>query len=439
MNKRTVTGLPVIQNTDAFKDAVYAIADTYETCFVYDSCRAGVACDHKKYELMAALGVAKQLSVDVKNLDDLYEFHQQHKDWIFGGFSYDLKNELEDLVSENPDAIEFPVLRFFVPEHVILLSADGKTAELQSTGDVQAIQEQLAGQAGSAYHEEYKQPEFKSSLNRNEYLSHVENIREHIRAGDVYELNYCMQYVAESDYPPGTMPLYRQLTGISPVPFAAFARFDDFEILSASPERYLCKRGNTVISQPIKGTAGRSANPASDLQNRQRLQNSLKDRAENVMIVDLVRNDLARTCIPGSVQVQELFGIYEFPQVFQMISTIRGTVQPGAKWTDLIRHSFPMGSMTGAPKIAAMKLIDKFEDFSRGWYSGSLGYVSPSGDFDFNVLIRSIFINRAKRRMMYAVGGAITIDSDPGDEYQECMWKASAIRSLFSDTSPSGE
>lgn len=202
--------------------------------------------------------------------------------------------------------------------------------------------------------------------------------------------------------------------------------------MCASPERYLFKDGVKVLSQPIKGTARRDADVTIDSQIKQELRNSIKDQAENVMIVDLVRNDLARSCETGSVHVDELFGIYSFPQVHQMISTVSGELKPGVPFTNAIHYSFPMGSMTGAPKIKVMELIELYEQQRRELFSGTVGYINPEGDFDFNVVIRSLFYNAATQYLSYQTGGAITYDSDPMKEWEEMRLKAWALERIFS-------
>ncbi|NRB65024.1 MAG: anthranilate synthase component I family protein, partial [Saprospiraceae bacterium] len=198
-------------------------------------------------------------------------------------------------------------------------------------------------------------------------------------------------------------------------------------MLCASPERFLRKRNDVLISQPIKGTRSRGLTPQEDEALKQDLMNSQKDRSEHVMIVDLVRNDLARSSLTGSVQVSELYGIYSFAQVHQMISTIQSRLRPDIPLVEAIRNAFPMGSMTGAPKIKAMELIDQLESTKRSIYSGAIGYISPEGDFDFNVVIRTLFLRQDVGYLSFSVGGAIVYDSDPEQEYQECMWKAKAI------------
>jgi para-aminobenzoate synthetase component 1 len=271
-----------------------------------------------------------------------------------------------------------------------------------------------------------EQISIQSRVDKDTYLSTIREIQQHIGRGDIYELNYCQEFYAEQvSIDPVTM--YQQLTSISPTPFAGFLKIEEHSILSASPERFLCKRGQKLISQPIKGTARRSTNPAEDEMRRSALKADRKEQAENVMIVDLVRNDLTKNAVPGTVLVEELFGIYSFPQVHQMISTISCLLREEIHIIDAIKNVFPMGSMTGAPKIKAMQLIETFERSKRAAYSGALGYIDPQGDFDFNVIIRSILYNANHRYLSFQVGGAITYAADPEHEYEECLLKASGI------------
>jgi para-aminobenzoate synthetase component 1 len=219
---------------------------------------------------------------------------------------------------------------------------------------------------------------------------------------------------------------------ISPNPFAAFYRLQDKYLLCASPERFLMKTGNQISSQPIKGTNKRDLlNSLHDDELKKELAESRKDQSENVMIVDLVRNDLTKICKEASVKVDELFGIYSFPQVHQMISTIRGELKEATPFSQIISATFPMGSMTGAPKHRVMQLIDEYEPSSRGIFSGSVGYINPDGDFDFNVVIRSIMYNATNRCLSYQVGSGITFYSDPEKEWVECMLKAEAIKKVL--------
>ena len=221
--------------------------------------------------------------------------------------------------------------------------------------------------------------------------------------------------------------MFLQLSQHSPAPFSSFFRLNEHFILCASPERFLQKKGNKILSQPIKGTIKRGETIEEDQLLKQTLRNNLKEQSENVMIVDLVRNDLSHIAKDGSVKVDELFGIYTFPQVHQMISSISCEIKESIDAIDVIKACFPMGSMTGAPKVKAMELIDLYESSKRGVYSGSIGYFSPNGDFDFNVVIRSILYNDNKQKLSFSVGSAITHHSVPEEEYQETLIKAKAI------------
>jgi para-aminobenzoate synthetase component 1 len=261
-------------------------------------------------------------------------------------------------------------------------------------------------------------------------MQQIGRLREHIREGDCYEINYCTGRVC-GDVDVDPLVVFSKLNELSPAPFAAYYKLGDLHLMCASPERYVKKEGAHILSQPIKGTARRGMNVAEDEANKQDLRNSIKEQAENVMITDLVRNDLARTCDPGSIVVDELFGVYTYPQVHQMISTVSGTIRAGMPFTDVLRYSFPMGSMTGAPKFKVMQLIEQYEHARRGLFAGTVGYVSPVGDFDFNVVIRSLFYDAVAQCISYQTGGAITWDSVPEEEWDEMRLKARALEQIF--------
>jgi para-aminobenzoate synthetase component 1 len=268
-------------------------------------------------------------------------------------------------------------------------------------------------------------------ISKAAYLEAIDKILALIKRGDFYEINYCQAFDVEhlSAHP---VEVYSNLMQVSPTPFACFYKNSSDYLLCASPERYLQKKGNQLISQPIKGTIKRNLhNDSDDKLQVEALQNSSKDKSENVMVVDLVRNDLSRICEQGSVKVSELFGIYSFPQVHQMISTITGTLSSNTLFSEILEATFPMGSMTGAPKKSVMETIDALEPTKRGLYSGTVGYFNPAGDFDFNVVIRSIFYNSDTKKASYGVGGGITIYSDPEKEYEECLLKAAAIKKVL--------
>ena len=346
--------------------------------------------------------------------------------WLFGYLGYDLKNQLEKLQSKNPAAISFPDSLCFEPLHLFIWENDAirVSSDLPEQELLTVIQNfKLLKQA-----EQIGNIEAKVSF--EQYCQNVEAIKNHIVEGDIYELNYCIEFFARNSIinPTNT---YLHLCELSPMPFSAMLKLEDKYILCASPERFLKKTGQKLISQPIKGTIRRGKDPEEDEVNYLKLKNSEKEIAENMMIVDLVRNDLARSAVIGSTQVTEFFGIYPFKQVFQMISTIESELLPTISAQKALANAFPMGSMTGAPKIKAMELIEQYENSKRGVFSGAIGYFSPKGDFDFNVVIRSIFYDAKEQKVSFQVGSAITYDAQAEEEYQECMLKAQAIREVL--------
>ncbi len=360
----------------------------------------------------------------------LDDFLEAQGDWIFGHLSYDLKNRIEPLYSSHPDHIGFEDLCFFVPRIVCML--DGQCLRIGSTGpDPEEVYRDICATTATKESPGVPDMDISQRISREDYLATIRQLQAHIRRGDCYEINYCMEfYAAETSIDP--VAVYRKLARHSPNPFSACYRNGDQYLLCASPERYLRKEGLRLISQPIKGTAPRlPAHPGEDNAQAERLQQSKKERSENVMVVDLVRNDLSRVCQEGTVQVDELFGVYRFPQVFQMISTVSGLQRQGTRFTDILRASFPMGSMTGAPKKRVMELTEQYERSRRGLFSGAVGYFTPEGDFDFNVVIRSILYNADSGYLSFPAGSAITHYADPEQEYDECMLKASAIRQVL--------
>ena len=365
---------------------------------------------------------------------DLQKAHREHPSFLVGYVGYDIKNQLEDLGSRNPDRLGFPDAYFVEPEWVIDFqhSDDSEEAILvQGDGDVQACADAICAFI-LPVRPAVRLPNHKIQcrVTPGEYQTNVRQIQAHIRAGDVYEVNYCLEFFIENAQldPSAT---YHALNQRSPMPFSGFLKLGDRYIIGASPERFLKKTGRRIVSQPIKGTIRRGQTPDEDASLRDQLLNSEKERAENLMIVDLVRNDLARSAETGSVRVDELFGIYGFQQVYQMISTVSATLRETVSWADALRNAFPMGSMTGAPKIRAMQLIDDLEVSRRGVYSGAMGFVTPDGDFDFNVVIRTLLYNAHRRYASFSVGSAITYDADPAQEWAECLLKAQAIRDVL--------
>lgn len=361
-------------------------------------------------------------------LTKLQHFLDTHKgQHLVGYISYDVKNELENLVSSNEDRLQFPLIYFWSPKYVVRMKNEqfdfvqgDKTDE-----SFEFLNFFLEEETDQNFHN-YDFP-FRPRIKKAKYINNVNSLKEHIQRGDIYEVNYCQEFHAEGVEINFPLDAYFKLNGITRAPFSSFLTFDDWSIFCGSPERFLNKNGSKLISQPIKGTSKRGKSDDEDEQLKKALQSNPKERAENVMIVDLVRNDLSKIAKPGSVNVDELFGVYTFETVHQLISTISCEVDEDKSLTDILRATFPMGSMTGAPKIKAMELIEKHEDFKRGVYSGTLGYISPNGDFDFNVIIRTLLYNRSKKYLSCSVGGAITINSDPEKEYEECLVKVQRI------------
>lgn len=350
--------------------------------------------------------------------ESLKQFHQNS--WLFGYLGYDLKNEVEKLSSENTDHVEFPAISFFQPEHIIFFEEEGIRIESE---DMDLIDTILSTQI-SMIDSQFTSP--NSSVRKADYIQHIEALRNHIEEGDCYEINFCQEFHGEVlTWNP--VETFLELNRISPKPFTCFQKHDQQYILSASPERFIKKEKSKVISQPIKGTRSRGNSITEDEALKKELRNSEKEMAENMMIVDLVRNDLARTAKTGTVKVEEMFGIYSFQQVHQMISTIVSEAKDDVHFVDIIKNAFPMGSMTGAPKVKVMQLIEHYENTKRGAFSGAAGYIKPSGDFDFNVLIRSLFVNDQTMKYSFQVGSAITYDSVAEEEYEECLVKAKAI------------
>jgi para-aminobenzoate synthetase component 1 len=263
-------------------------------------------------------------------------------------------------------------------------------------------------------------------MSKEEYIQKFDVIKENIQLGNCYEMNFCHEFYTES-IKIDPWKTYQNVNELTNAPFSCFFKKNKQFILSASPERFLKKEGNKITSQPIKGTAKRGRTKEEDTRIKYELENNQKERAENVMIVDLVRNDLSKTAKTASVKVEELCKVYSFDTVHQMISTVTSQIEKTTHCVDVLKSTFPMGSMTGAPKIAAMKLIEKLETTKRGVYSGAVGYFTPEQDFDFNVIIRSILYDSKRENISFMVGGAITIKANAEQEYQETLLKAEAL------------
>jgi para-aminobenzoate synthetase component 1 len=428
MSNRAFVSFPV---ADLYKTKQQVLNWTsrFNTCCFLDNQ------EHKSnthsFECLAAVGEKSSLEAKSGNaFEQLNQYSFKENDWLFGHFSYDLKAETNGVPSHLPDQIGFPDLFFFVPRIIVLLNHDRLSIGLFEDNHDQVLREIQ----DSPVMTEIKEGDpviVRQRVEKPEYIRIIDKLKEHIFRGDCYEINFCQEFYAKQvDLDPIT--LFQLLNQNSPSPFSAYYTVSGKYLLCASPERYLKRKGDTILSQPIKGTAPRDLdNKQQDDRLKEDLYNSEKDRAENVMVVDLVRNDLSRICRPDSVKVEELFGIYSFSQVHQMISTIQGRLKEGLGWTQMIASTFPMGSMTGAPKKRVLELIEKYEKSKRGLFSGAVGYVKPDQDFDFNVVIRSLLYNKPERYLSYFAGSGITAKSDPEKEYEECLMKVSAIEKIL--------
>ncbi|MDA7762086.1 anthranilate synthase component I family protein [Crocinitomicaceae bacterium] len=368
---------------------------------------------------------------DVNCFEDIEQFTTKYNNsYIFALFSYDLKNEIENLSSNNSDEIGFPAVVLWCPEVVVRISN-------HQYEYVQGVEKDEHNDFISSILNENTVADLKETVSfsprtsKEKYLDTVNKLKEHIQKGDIYEVNYCQEYISYNTDIKYINNTYVNLNKITKAPFSCLFHFDEFAVFSCSPERFLQKDHLHLIAQPIKGTSKRGINDAEDKSLIESLQNDPKERSENIMIVDLMRNDLSKVAEKNTVKVDELCEIYSFETVHQMISTVSCQVKKEHSFVDILKATFPMGSMTGAPKIRALELIEQYEDFKRGLYSGSVGYISPNGDFDFNVIIRTMIYNKNLKTLSCSVGSAITIKSDAEREYEECQLKIKKMIDVF--------
>ena len=408
-----------------FKEKALQWANTFAVGCYFDS--NNYPDPYSSFDVLIASKASSELSLKTgKCFHELEKFMNNHQSFCIGYFGYDLKNEIENLQSGNPDNLKFPDLYFFIPENLILIK--GKEVIIHSTDPAETWRAINAINLASTDKAIFSGL-IESRFNKDEYIKNVQELQTHIQRGDIYEINFCQEFYSHNAWL-NPIKTFQNLNLVSPTPFSSYFKLHDKYIISATPERFLSKRGLKLISQPIKGTAKRSNNDEEDQYIKEHLKHNEKEIAENVMIVDLVRNDLTKSAKPGTVKVEEMLGIYSFSQVHQIISTVVCEVEEKSN-AAIIENTFPMGSMTGAPKFRAMELADAHERTKRGVYSGALGYFSPSGDFDFNVVIRSILYNETTKYLSFQVGSAITYDSDAEQEYEECLLKAKAINEVL--------
>lgn len=414
-----------IKDVRNFRAKALHWATSFEVCCFLDS--NNFSDPYSKIDTLIAVGAKYELSADAGDaFNALNKFRTEHQGWLTGFLGYDLKNETERLTSANLDNLQFPDLYFFVPEYLIIIRGDEIEIIANNPQSVynNILQQEFSDLTNAT------NIKIQSRLSKGAYIDKIDQIKEHINRGDIYITNFCLEFYAENATidPVG---IFEKLNAISPNPFASFFKWKQNYILCASPERFLAKRGNQLISQPIKGTAKRGATEREDAIIKQELRNHAKELQENVMIVDLVRNDLTRSAKQGTVKTEELFGIYTFQHLHQMISTVTCELQEGISTVQAIKNSFPMGSMTGAPKLSSMHLMEDFEESRRGVYSGAIGYFSPDNDFDFNVVIRALLYNSENKYLSFQAGSAITYHADAEKEYEECMLKVKAIMEVL--------
>ncbi|NRA10516.1 MAG: anthranilate synthase component I family protein [Crocinitomicaceae bacterium] len=376
-----------------------------------------------------AFGLGPTFILDEQSdLDSIQSFINENQGkYIFTTLSYDLKLKIQGLESKNEDALKYPLATLWIPETVVKIENEKIKNYLfgKPSSDNEAFVSEFFSNSNMG--RSSLDVEFKARLTKEDYLKQVTNLKNEIQLGNIYEVNFCQEFYAENVELENSVATYFKLNELTQAPFSCYSSLGNFDIFSGSPERYIKREGTKIISQPIKGTSKRGATDEEDQLLKEQLLADPKERAENVMIVDLVRNDLSKVATKNSVKVDELFGIYSFETVHQMISTISCEVDESISFTEILKATFPMGSMTGAPKHSAMKLIEKHENFKRGIYSGAIGYIAPNGDFDFNVVIRTLIYNREAKYLSCPVGGAITIQSSPEAEYEECNIKVQSI------------
>ena len=429
-----------LSNSTEFKKKLLNWSDQFEEIVWMDS--NNYPQKTSNFDQILAVQAFTAIKTDAQGaFDRLQEYQESTKDWIFGYLSYDLKNDTENLTSNNFDGLQFPELYFFQPAKIFLIKDDKlelhylKMVDDEMDDDFEEVNRYENGdvRGEKVDHrdeilENRQQTEaINARISRVAYLQKVNKLLGYIHRGDLYEANFCQEFYAENmEIDP--IGVFEKLNEISSSPFAVFLKLEKNYLLSASPERYLKKEGLKITSEPIKGTARRENDIMEDAKIAEALSKDSKEVSENVMIVDLVRNDLSKIAKRGSVKVEELCKVYSFNQVHQMISTISAEIEPQIPPVEILRATFPMGSMTGTPKISAMKIIEELEETKRGLYSGAVGYFTPDGDFDFNVVIRSILYSSKKKYVSFSVGGAITSKSIPELEYEECLLKAKAMR-----------
>ena len=413
-----------VDDIENFKRKVLHISTHFENSIILNSNHSST-----EYDLIFAYGLHSFLSSNKNSLKKLDDYVNHSKDWLFGFFSYDLKNEIENLTDLNKDVFNLPNLYFYQPKVIWLIK--------QEKAEIYSLDKKNLNEDWDHINSiDYKDCKEKSSVDlitrtsKEEYVRKIKNIKQRILQGDCYEMNYCFDMYSKNKTI-NPYKTYLKLNDYTRSPMSTFFKLNQLYLLSSSPERFIKRVNKKIISQPIKGTAKRGLDSKEDEKIKYTLLSSPKELSENHMIVDLVRNDLSRVAEKGSVKVKNLNKLNTFKRVHQLISTIEAKIAVKTKFSKIITGMFPMGSMTGAPKIESMNIIDEYESTKRGLYSGSIGYIKPNKDFDFNVVIRSIIYDKLLKEINVSVGSAITFKSDPESEFEECLLKAEPmIKSL---------
>lgn len=352
-------------------------------------------------------------------------FLEQHGDWAFGHLAYGMGVEMEPVLAPGDDLLGWPALRFFVPRFVVQWKPEGILVHCRKEDEVDAgrLVADLAHPDTGAYDTQLPALTFTG---REEYLERAHELLSHIQRGDIYEVNYCL---ARTGVAQGLDPFaaFAALDRTLRAPHATFYRSGELYALCQSPERFVRIEDRTITGEPMKGTRPRHADASMDRALALELANDAKERSENIMAVDVMRHDMSRVAAPRSLHVPELCEVKSLPALHQMTSTVRARLREGLGTVDAIRSCFPMASMTGAPKKRAMQLIDAMEGTPRGLYSGALGYFTPNGDADFNVVIRTLLFDARSGAVSLTTGSALTAACDPAKEWEECELKARSV------------
>ena len=420
--------LKTIPDVENFKNQLLNWSQQFrEVIFLDSNSKSNSSQNYSDYDFIFAIDAFTSIKTDSHNaFQDLNEYQIRTQDWLFGCLSYDLKNDIEDLKSNNFDGLHFPDLFFFQPKKLFFIKGNQLEIQYLHFCDDEIESDFLEISNFKFQISDFDKIQIQQRISKESYFEKVSKMKEYIHRGDIYEANFCMEFYAENAKI-NPLEIHQKLNKITETPFSTFFKNNTNFLLCASPERYLKKVGTKLISQPIKGTSKRFSDEILDEKSKLDLEKNEKERSENIMIVDLVRNDLSKTAQKGTVVVEELCKIYSFKQVHQLVSTVVSEVDSSFSNAKILQSTFPMGSMTGAPKIAAMQIIEELEETKRGLYSGAVGYFSPNGNFDFNVVIRSILYNSEQKYLSFSVGSAITSLSKIESEYEECLLKAKAM------------